>query len=106
MNGQPTPSIIAAITMVFAALSKTIVTVAVKSDVLIDKTFSTAIHGVGAAEHIAKAVEDRAEIYGTALVSNGSAAEREHALKLKIRLHGLEAQEKASRPRPSAKARK
>lgn len=80
----------------FGALSNTIITTAVKSTVLIDKTLNVAINGVSAAENVSEAVEKRSKIYGDGIVSNGKLAERETKLKYLLRLKNLENQEKSA----------
>lgn len=71
-----------------------LVTTAVRGNQLIDKTASTLINGVSAAENISIAVEQRSKIYGDGIVRNGELSERETTLKYRIRLHNLEKQEK------------
>lgn len=80
----------------FAALSTTVITTAVKGTTLIDKTLNVAINSVSAAENISEAVEKRSKIYGDGIVSNGELAERETRLKYILRLKNLEAQEKSA----------
>jgi len=92
---QVNTSIIGMTSAVFTSIAATIVTTAVKANVLVDKTFNVAIHGVAAAEHVARAGEERAKIYGEGIVNNGVLSEREITLKHKLRLYALEQQEKA-----------
>jgi hypothetical protein len=80
---------------VFTSTCAMLVTTALRSNTLVDKTMSTLIHGVSAAENVADAVEKRSKIYGDGMVRNGEIAEREILLKSQMRLHNLEAQEKA-----------
>lgn len=94
---QVNTSIFGMASAVFTATCGTLITVAVKGNTLIDKTANTLIHGVAAAENIAKAVEDRSKIYGEGLVRNGELAERETTLKYQLRLANLERQEEAVR---------
>ena len=94
---QINSSILGMSSAVFTSLAATVVTFAIKSNVLVDKSFNVAIHGVSAAEFIAEAGEKRAEIYGQGIVNNGALAERETTLKQKLRLHALEKQEKAAK---------
>ena len=84
----------------FTSLAATVVTLAVKSNLLVDKSFNVAIHGVSAAENVAEAVEKRSEIYGHGIVANGALAERETTLKHRIRLANLERQESAGPTKP------
>lgn len=77
----------------FAALSTTVITTAVKLTVLIDKTMNVGINSVSALENITEAVEQRSKIYGKGMVSNGELAERETKLKYLLRLANLEKQE-------------
>jgi hypothetical protein len=77
----------------FAALSNTVITTAVKATVLIDKSLNVAINTVSAAENVTVAVEQRSKIYGDGIVRNGELAERETTLKYKLRLKNLEKQE-------------
>lgn len=80
---------------VFTSAAAALVTTAVKGNSLIEKSANTLIHGVSAAENVAKAVEKRSEIYGNGIVNNGELAERETTLKYKLRLAALERQERA-----------
>lgn len=105
---QVNTSILGMSSAVFTSLCTALVTTAVKSNVLIDKTFNVAIHGVSAAEHIADAGEKRAKIYSDAIVKNGSLAERESEIRARLRLLALERQEaataeatKAAKPKPA-----
>ena len=93
---QINTSIMGMTSAVFTSLAATIVTFAIKSNTLVDKTFNVAIFGVSAAEHIAEAGEKRAEIYGKGIVANGALAERETTLRARLRLYNLEQQEKAT----------
>jgi hypothetical protein len=77
----------------FAALSTTVITTAVKATVLIDKCMNVGINSVSALENITDAVEQRSKIYGAGMVSNGELAERETKLKYILRLKNLENQE-------------
>lgn len=77
----------------FAALSNTVITTAVKATVLIDKSMNVGINSVSALENITEAVEKRSKIYGDGMVSNGELAERETRLKYLLRLNNLEKQE-------------
>jgi hypothetical protein len=103
MNSQPQevlvnksiPSMLAA---VIAALTQTITITALRSTTLIDKSSNVLIHGVAAAEHIAAAAEQRAEIYGRGMVANGELAEREIQITHMLRLRNVEREELASRP--------
>jgi len=92
---QVNTSILGMTSAVFTSIAATIVTTAVKANVLVDKTFNVAIHGVAAAEHVARAGEERAKIYGEGIVNNGVLSEREITLKHKLRLYALEQQELA-----------
>jgi len=110
---QINASVLGMASAVFTSLAAAIVTMAVKSNVLVEKGFNVLIHGVSAAEHIAEAAEGRAEIYGQGLVANGALAERETALKHRLRLAVLEAQEisagsnpEADKPKPTKTAAK
>lgn len=94
---QVNTSILGVGSATITSLLGTIITVAVKSNLLVDKTFNVAINGVTAAEHISEAAEKRAKIYGEGIVANGTLAERETILKSQLRLHALEKQEKAAR---------
>jgi hypothetical protein len=71
-----------------------LVTTAVRGNQLVDKTASTLIHGVSAAENISIAVEQRSKIYGDGIVRNGELSERETTLRYRLRLANLEKQEK------------
>lgn len=77
----------------FTSIAAMVVTTAVKSNTLVDKTANTLIHGVSAAENVAEAVERRSKVYGDGIVRNGELAERETTLKYKLRLYNLERQE-------------
>jgi len=77
-----------------------LVTTAGKGNEAIAGLFSIVNHGIAAGEHIAKAVEGRAEIYGTALVKNGGLAEREQTLKHELRLRALELQDQSAGTKP------
>lgn len=90
---QVNASILGMTSAMFQAIAATVVTTAVKSNILVDKTFNVAIHGVSAAEHIAEAGEKRAQIYGEGIVKNGALQERETTLKHQLRLLALEKQE-------------
>lgn len=86
-------SIFGMLSSMFAALSATVITTAVKGTKLIDKTLNVAINSVSAAENITEAVEKRSKIYGEGMVRNGALAERESELKHILRLRNLEKQE-------------
>ena len=86
-------SIFGMLSGMFAALSNTVITTAVKGTVLIDKSLNVAIHGVSAAENISEAVEKRSKSYGEGIIANGELAERERTLKYILRLKNLEKQE-------------
>lgn len=92
---QVNTSIFGMASAVFTSMAAALVTTAVKGNTLIDKTANTLIHGVSAAENVAEAVERRSKIYGDGIVHNGELAERETALKYKLRLANLERQEAA-----------
>lgn len=92
---QVNTSIFGMASAVFTSAAAALVTTAVKGNTLIDKTANTLIHGVSAAENVAEAVERRSKIYGDGIVNNGELAERETALKYKLRLANLERQEAA-----------
>lgn len=81
------------LTAVVAALGHLVVTTAVKSDKLVDKTFDMTINLASAGEQVTGALDKRAGIYSNAIVQSGELAEREHILKQKIRLHALTLQE-------------
>jgi len=105
-------SVVGMASAVFTSLCAALVTTAVRSNTLVDKSFNVLIHGVSAAEHIAEAGEGRAQIYGKGIVSNGILAERESELKQKLRLYALEAQEvqaqnatQAVKPKPTTTRR-
>ena len=87
---QINTSVLGMASAVFTSLCAALVTTAVQGNLLIQKSFNVMIHGVAAAEHIAKAAEGRAEIYGKGLVKNGALAERETELKQILRNHALE----------------
>jgi hypothetical protein len=92
---QVNTSIFGMASAVFTSACAMLVTTAVKSNVLVDKSANTLIHGVSAAENVAEAVEKRSAIYSDGIVRNGELAERETYLKSKLRLHNLEKQEAA-----------
>lgn len=100
MSDQPNPNqivtggVFAMASAVFQAACGMLVTTAVRGNQLVDKTASTLIHGVSAAENISIAVEQRSKIYGDGIVRNGELAERETTLRYKLRLANLEKQEK------------
>lgn len=100
MSDQPlnpnqivTGGVFAMASAVFQAACGMLVTTAVRGNQLVDKTASTLIHGVSAAENISIAVEERSKIYGDGIVRNGELAERETTLKYRMRLASLEKQE-------------
>jgi len=92
---QVNTSIFGMASAVFTSMAAMLVTTAVKGNTLVDKTANTMIHGVSAAENVAEAIERRSKIYGDGIVNNGELAERETALKYKLRLANLEKQEAA-----------
>ena len=92
---QVNTSIFGMASAVFTSMCGVLVTTAIKGNILVDKTANTLIHGVSAAENVAKAVEDRSKIYGDGMVRNGELAERETTLKYKLRLANLSRQEEA-----------
>jgi hypothetical protein len=96
-------SLFGTISAMITALASTVVTVAMQSNVLVQKSSNMLIHAVGAAEHITSAGEQRAKIYADAVVRNGALSEREAELKLLLRTRALEAQELASRVATPAK---
>jgi len=79
-------SVLGVISTVIATLGSTII----KASTVLTHSFDVLIHGVNAANHIAYAVEQRAEIYGDGMVSNGALAEREIKLKSAARIRALE----------------
>ena len=81
------------ISMCVTALGKMLVTTAVKADQVVDHSGNGLVHLASAFEHTTRAVDGRSEIYANAIISNGDLAEREHAVKAKIRLMNLETQE-------------
>jgi len=83
---------------VFSAIIRAIGSTIVKGSAALDTTLDVAIHGVNAANHIASAVERRAEIYGDGMVANGVLAEREITLKHMHRLRALESAERVTPP--------
>jgi len=87
-------SVLGVISAVIRAMGSTIV----KGTQVIDTSFNVAIHGVNAANHLAVAVEKRAEIYGQGMVRNGALAEREITLKHTQRLRALEQAELVTPP--------
>lgn len=101
-------SVLGSLSAVVQSLASTIVTTAIKSSTLIDKTGNIAINLAGAGEVITEAAEKRAKIYARAVERNGELSEREGTLKLQLRLSALEAQEAAARlqPKPAASASK
>lgn len=78
----------------FTSIAAMVVTTAVKSNTLVDKTANTLIHGVSAAENVAEAVEKRSKSYSDGLVRNGEIAEREGTLRYELRLWHLENKER------------
>lgn len=102
MSSQPNSaqlnntSVLGVLSATVTALGTTVITTAVKSTTLIDKSMNVLIHGVSAAEHIADAGEKRAKIYSDAIVKNGDLAEREGVVRAKLRLIALEKQEAAT----------
>lgn len=103
---QVNTSVLGMLSAVITSVCSIIVEASVQGNILIHKTLNVAIHVVSAGEHIAEAVEGRAEIYGHGLVANGELAERETLLKSKLRLANLEAQETAAAtPTPASKAK-
>jgi hypothetical protein len=80
-----------------SAIFSTVVTTAVRSNDLVNRTFNVVINGMSAAEHISIAIDKRSEIYGKGLIEGGILSERETLLKQKMRLSILEAQELAAR---------
>jgi hypothetical protein len=94
---QVNTSVLGTIANVFRALCSMLTTVATQGEVFVYKGSNVLINTVSAGEHISKACETRAEIYGAGMVKNGALAERELELKHKIRLYALERQEAAGR---------
>lgn len=90
---QINTSIFGMASAVFTSACAMLVTVAIKSNTLVEKTANTLIHGVSSMENVAEAVERRSKIYGDGMVRNGELAERETELKYKLRLANLERQE-------------
>ena len=76
----------------FTSLATTVITLAVKSDVFIDKTFNTVIHIVSASENITRAADKRSESYADGIINNGLLAEQERTLKYELRLHNIKKQ--------------
>jgi hypothetical protein len=102
---QINTSVIGMFSAMLSAVFATIVTTAVRSNDLVNKTFNVVINGMSAAEHVSIAIDKRAEIYGKGLVDNGVLAERETLLKQKLRLAVLEQQEISARTPQPAKAK-
>lgn len=73
----------------FTSLAAAIVTTAVRTNELVDKSFSGLVHIASAGDNIANAVEKRSEIYGDAIIRNGELSEQEQTLKYEMRLHNL-----------------
>ena len=110
---QVNTSVLGMASAVFTSLCSMLVVAAVQGRVLVERSFSVAIHGVTAAEHIAKAAESRAEIYGGAITKNGAIAEQEQTLKHQLRVEALERQVNAAKgksqadtPKPASKVSK
>ena len=76
-----------------AALGHMAITIANKSDVFVEKLGNNLINTASAGEHMTKALDSRAAIYGAAVVSTGELAKREHEIKQRIRLFALEREE-------------
>jgi Mg-chelatase subunit ChlI len=101
---------IAVISAVITALGAMTITAANKSNLILNNVGDVGVFGTSALARVTKAVDERAEIYGTAIVANGSLAEREHAVKGRMRLRALERQEaeekKSSRKPTVSKAQR
>jgi len=86
-------SVLTMISAVISAMAAMIVTTCVQGNRFVGKFFNVAIHGVSAAEHIARAGEERAEIYGQSIVNNGVLAQREMVIRHRKRLVAVENEE-------------
>jgi Mg-chelatase subunit ChlI len=84
---------IAVISAVITAIGAMTITAANKSNLILNNVGDVGVFGTSAAARVTKAVDQRAEIYGTAIVNNGQIAEREHLVKSRMRLANLERQE-------------
>ena len=84
---------VAVISAVITALGAMTITAANKSNAVLSNTGDIFVYGTSAAARVTKAVDQRAEIYGNAIVANGELAEREHLVKARMRLANLEQQE-------------
>ena len=100
---QPSINPISVLTAVITSLGAMTITLANRSNQLVDINGNSLVNLSSAGEKLTAAVDKRAGIYGDAIVENGKLAEREHTLKQKIRLAILEEQEK-SQAKPQAKA--
>ena len=104
-HNQVNTSVIGMFGAMLNAIFSTVVTTAVRSNELVNRTFNVVINGMSACEHISIAIDKRADIYGKGLVEGGVLSERETLLKQKIRLAALEAQELSARTTQPVKAK-
>ena len=93
---------ITVVSAVITAIGAMSITAANTSNELLSVNGRSLINLSNAGEKMTSAVDKRADILGTAIVSNGELAEREHAIKARMRLRALERQEQEELRTPVA----